>query len=222
MTNIWYVEDDGQIACMVKEYLEERDCQVMVYDRAEAVREAFEAAKIPDLLILDWNIPGGSGMELCRWIRARWRELPVIFLTVRGDTRDIVNGLGGGADDYMTKPFELEVLYSRILALLRRTGGSPGQILVCGEIRLDRSRMEVRSGGRKVPVSQTEYQILLLLMENIGRTVTRQSLLEQVWDSNGSYVNDNTLTVAVKRLREKLGHPACFRTVRSFGYRMEM
>ena len=110
MTKIWYVEDDGQIACMVKEYLEERDCQVTVYDRAEAVREAFEAAKIPDLLILDWNIPGGSGMELCRWIRARWRELPVIFLTVRGDTRDIVNGLGGGADDYMTKPFELEVL----------------------------------------------------------------------------------------------------------------
>lgn len=187
MTNIWYVEDDGQIACMVKEYLEERDCQVMVYDRAEAVREAFEAAKIPDLLILDWNIPGGSGMELCRWIRARWRELPVIFLTVRGDTRDIVNGLGGGADDYMTKPFELEVLYSRILALLRRTGGSQGHTLVCGEIRLDRSRMEVWSGGRKVPVSQTEYQILLLLMENIGRTVTRQSLLEQVWDSNGSY-----------------------------------
>ena len=122
----------------------------------------------------------------------------------------------------MTKPFELEVLYSRILALLRRTGGSPGQILVCGEIRLDRSRMEVWSGGRKVPVSQTEYQILLLLMENRGRTVTRQSLLEQVWDSSGSYVNDNTLTVAVKRLREKLGHPACFRTVRSFGYRMEM
>ena len=161
-------------------------------------------------------------MELCRWIRARWRELPVIFLTVRGDTRDIVNGLGGGADDYMTKPFELEVLYSRILALLRRTGGSQGHILVCGEIRMDRSRMEVWSGGRKVPVSQTEYQILLLLMENRGRTVTRQSLLEQVWDSNGSYVNDNTLTVAVKRLREKLGHPACFRTVRSFGYRMEM
>ena len=111
MTKIWYVEDDAQISCMVKEYLEERDCQVMVYDRPEAVREVFEAEKIPDLLILDWNIPGGSGMELCRWIRARWRELPVIFLTVRGDTRDIVNGLGGGADDYMTKPFELEVLY---------------------------------------------------------------------------------------------------------------
>lgn len=218
MTRICYVEDDRDIAGVVSEYLEERGFQVSLCAGAQDAREALGKEEA-DLVILDWNMPDGDGMALCRWIRDRWPRLPLIFLTVRSDTRDIVNGLEGGADDYVTKPFELEILFSRIQALLRRSGRE--QILSCGDIRLDRDRMEVRIDGRKVELGQTEYQILLLLMENKGRTVTRQRLLEQVWDSGGSYVNDNTLTVAVKRLREKLGSPESLRTVRSFGYRME-
>lgn len=121
----------------------------------------------------------------------------------------------------MVKPFELEVLCSRMEALLRRAGNAADLCLSCGPISLDRGRMAVCVGGEEVALSQPEYRLLLLLMENKGRTLTRERLLEQIWDSSGNYVNDNTLTVTMKRLREKLRQPACIKTVRSFGYRME-
>ncbi|MCM1136292.1 MAG: response regulator transcription factor, partial [Clostridium sp.] len=177
-------------------------------------------SRLPELALVDWNLPDGSGDELCRWIRARW-EIPVIFLTVRGDTSDIVTGFENGADDYVTKPFELEVLYSRISALLRRAGKTSGKLLSCGDISIDKEKMTVFYQGGEINVSQTEYQLLLTLMENKGRTITRERLLERIWDSSGNYVNDNTLTVTMKRLREKLHQPSCLKTIRSFGYRME-
>ena len=158
---------------------------------------------------------------LCRWIRLRWRELPVIFLTVRGESHDMVSGFRNGADDYVVKPFELEVLYSRICALLRRAGYVSGQYLTCDGITLDTSGMRVFCGNEEVTLSQPEYQVLLVLLQNKGRTVPREMLLEQVWDSNGNYVNNNTLTVTIKRLRGKLHQPSCLKTIRSFGYRME-
>lgn len=166
-------------------------------------------------------MPDGRGDRLCQWIRSRWKELPVIFLTVRGDSADIVSGFKSGADDYVVKPFELEVLYSRILALLRRTRDTAGQYLSCGGIVIDRSRMTVSCQGEEISLSISEYQLLLYLIQNKGRTVTREKILEQVWDMNGNYVNDNTLTVTMKRLRDKLSQPACLKTVRSVGYRME-
>lgn len=166
-------------------------------------------------------MPDGQGSELCRWIRSHWEHLPVIFLTVRSDSHDIVAGLGYGADDYVVKPFELNVLYSRILALLRRTGQTNNSRLSCDNLLLDKEKMTVFCNQREVILSQPEYQLLLLLMENKGKTLTRGQLLEFIWDSNGIYVNDNTLTVTMKRLREKLNNPGCLKTVRSFGYRME-
>lgn len=149
------------------------------------------------------------------------QELPVIFLTVRGDCADIVSGFRNGADDYVVKPFELEVLYSRILALLRRTGNVAEQYLSCDGIKIDLSRHTVSCHSEEIPLSEAEYQLLLYLMQNKGRTVTREKILEQVWDVNGSYVNNNTLTVTMKRLRDKLYRPKCLKTVRSVGYRME-
>lgn len=121
----------------------------------------------------------------------------------------------------MTKPFELEVLHSRIHALLRRAGNVPGQYLSCGSVSMDQNKTAVFYEEEEITVSQTEYQLLQLLMENKGKTVTRERLLTQIWDANGNYVNDNTLTVTMKRLREKLHHPSCLKTIRSFGYRME-
>lgn len=121
----------------------------------------------------------------------------------------------------MVKPFELEVLYSRIRALLRRAGNVPEQYLSCDSVRLDQNRMMVFCGEEEITLSQSEYQLLLLLIRNKGKTVTRERILQQLWDSNGSYVNDNTLTVTMKRLREKLHNPSCIKTIRSFGYRME-
>ena len=141
--------------------------------------------------------------------------------TVRGDCADIVAGFGNGADDYIVKPFELEVLHSRILALLRRTGNAAEQYLSCDGIRMDLNRHTVSCRLEEISLSEAEYRLLLCLMQNKGRTVTRERILEQVWDVNGNYVNDNTLTVTMKRLRDKLYQPKCLKTVRSVGYRME-
>lgn len=217
---LYYVEDDGDIAQTVREYLEHWDFNVSVFSTLASAKKAL-AIQLPDIVLADWNMPDGHGSSLCQWIRGRWQELPIILLTVRGDTRDIVTGFENGADDYVVKPFELEILYSRIGALLRRSGNVSGQYLSCGSVSVDQSRMMVFCEGEEVSLSQAEYHLLLLLLQNKEKTVTRERLLEQIWDSNGNYVNDNTLTVTMKRLREKLKHPSCLRTVRSFGYRME-
>ncbi len=176
--------------------------------------------RLPALCLVDLNLPDGSGEELCRWIRAFEAELPVIFITVKDQVKDIVSGFHIGADDYITKPFELEILYSRICALLRRRGVTGGR-LTCGFVSIDTASYRVWDGDEEIQVSAMEYQLLLLLMENKSRTVTRRSLLEKIWDANGNYVNDNTLTVTMKRLREKLQNSGNIKTVRSFGYRME-
>lgn len=220
MIDIYYVEDDSNIAQAVKEYLERKGFRVMLCASLMQARQALQT-HVPTLVLLDWNMPDGRGDSLCRWIRGNWKELPVIFLTVRGDAADIVSGFQNGADDYVVKPFELEVLYSRILALLRRTGNAAERYLSCDEIRLDVDRRSVSCHAEEVNLSAAEYELLLYLMQNKGKTVARERILEQVWDVNGSYVNDNTLTVTMKRLRDKLYQPACLKTVRSVGYRME-
>ena len=220
MIELCYVEDNPDIADTVKQYLAQKGFRVTVCATLAQARQTLQA-NVPTLVLLDWNMPDGRGDRLCQWIRSRWKELPVIFLTVRGDSADIVSGFKSGADDYVVKPFELEVLYSRILALLRRTRDTAGQYLSCGGIVIDRSRMTVSCQGEEIGLSISEYQLLLYLIQNKGRTVTREKILEQVWDMNGNYVNDNTLTVTMKRLRDKLSQPACLKTVRSVGYRME-
>lgn len=220
MIELYYIEDDPDIAAAVKEYLEQKSFRVTVCATLAQARQAL-GHHVPTLVLLDWNMPDGHGDRLCRWIRENWKELPVIFLTVRGDAAHIVSGFRDGADDYVVKPFELEVLHSRIQALLRRTRDAAGKYLSCGEISLDREKMQVYRNGAEVPLSPIEYQLLLTLLENKGRTVTRQSFLEKIWDSSGNFVNDNTLTVTMKRLRDKLLQPACLKTVRSVGYRME-
>ena len=225
MTDLYYIEDDPDIAGVVKEYLEQKDFKVTVCGTLEQARQALRI-RVPTLVLLDWSMPDGRGDSLCRWIRDRWKELPVIFLTVRGDSCDIVSGFRNGADDYVVKPFALEVLYSRIQALLRRTGNVAKRYLSCGRIVIDVERRTVfcsggEESGGQILLSAAEYQLLLYLLQNKGKTVTREKILEQVWDVNGNYVNDNTLTVTMKRLRDKLGQPACLKTVRSVGYRME-
>lgn len=220
MIDIYYAEDDEQIAETVKAYLEQRDCRVTIYSSLAEIEEALRR-QMPAMMLLDWNMPDGQGEALCRLIRRNWKELPVIFLTVRGDSADIVAGFQSGADDYVVKPFELEVLYSRIRALLRRSGNASSQYLICDGISMDLNSRQVFCDTNEVRLSAAEYEVLLCLMRNKGRIVTREKILERVWDVNGNYVNDNTLTVTVKRLREKLGQPSCLKTVRSVGYRME-
>lgn len=220
MTDIYYIEDDPDIAGTVRDYLEKKNFRVTLLSTAAAAEKALDA-HMPALVLIDWNLPDGRGDAVCRRIRTRFPHLPLIFLTVRGDSRDVVHGFQNGADDYVTKPFDLEVLHSRIWALLRRTGSLSEDYLSCGSIAIDCRRTTVFLGSEEITLSPAEYRLLLFLMRSKGRTVTRGQLLERLWDDNGNFVNDNTLTVTVRRLREKLGQPACLKTVRSIGYRME-
>ena len=176
MVELYYIEDDPGIALIVKEYLEQKNFKVTI---CETLAQAGQALKehVPTLVLLDWNMPDGHGDGLCQWIRRNWKELPIIFLTVRGDCADIVSGLGNGADDYIVKPFELEILHSRILALLRRTGNVAKQYLSCDGIRMDLNRHAVFHHLEEIFLSEAEYQLLLCLMQNKGKTVTREKIL---------------------------------------------
>ena len=138
MEDIYYIEDDPDIANMVKEYLEQKNFRVKIWGTFAEAKCALKK-HVPALILLDWNMPDGRGDGMCQYLRRNWKELPVIFLTVRGDSQDIVSGFQNGGDDYVVKPFELEVLYSRILALLRRAGNVSEQYLSCGGIGSHRS-----------------------------------------------------------------------------------
>ena len=212
MHTIYYMEDDGDISASVTEYLSRRGFLVRCFSTAAGMRQALLKFR-PDLLILDWNMPDGAGDELCGWARERWPGLPIILLTVRDSTQEVVAGFRNGADDYVTKPFELDVLYSRIQALLRRSLPKNPAFLRCDNIMLDleaqRVYMEKEGRQAEIILSASEYELLRILMEHKGKTVARGWLLERIWDQKGSYVNDNRLTVTMKRLREKLFCPAC-------------
>ena len=217
---IFYIEDDVSIAQAVKEYFERLNYKVTVFSMIEEAKKTL-LNYVPAIVLIDWNMPDGQGDDLCRWIRSKWEELPIIFLTARSDNHNIISGFPNGADDYVVKPFSLEILHSRILAILRRSSKKEEHRLSCDEITLDKDKLAVFYNQQEVVLSSPEYQLLLTLIENKGKTITRKQLLEQIWDNTGNYVNDNTLTVTMKRLREKLHNPTCLKTIRSFGYRME-
>lgn len=208
MIDIYYVEEDEDISHAVREFLARDGYRVWVFPTLSEIKQAL-CCMLPSLVLVDWNMPEGDGRFLCQWIRQTWSELPVIFITVRGDPRD----------GYIVKPFALDVLMTRIRALLRGREAVQ-QRLTCGALVLDRRRRQVLCGAETVSLSPSEYQLLLYLLQNKGRTV-REKLLEKIWDANGNAVNDNTLTVTMKRLREKLHQPVCLKTVRGVGYRME-
>ena len=220
MSTILIVEDDVNINEMLKVALQKEGYScIQAFSGTEG--RLVLSQEEPDLVLLDLMLPGMSGETLLEEIRQTKRAVPVIVLSARDEMDSKVDMLLSGADDYVVKPFDLVVLYSRILALLRRTEGVTHTKLFCDELMLDKEKTAVYNGQKEIVVSQSEYRILLILMENKGKTITRNQLLEQVWDRSGNYVNDNTLTVTMKRLREKLNHPACLKTIRSFGYRME-
>ena len=163
MTEIYYIEDESNIAQAVKEYLEAKNCSVTVLETIDLAKAAIRN-HVPEIVLLDWNMPDGEGDRLCRWIRDRLKDLPIIFLTVREDSHDIVSAFSDGADDYVVKPFELEVLYSRILALLRRAGKTKEVRLYCDNIMIDTEKISVYCDNEEITLSQPEYRLLLLLM----------------------------------------------------------
>ncbi len=216
MTKILLVEDDETISFGIRSALTKKGYDVAFCSGVKEGKGFFSAEF--DLILLDLNLPDGNGYDFCSWVKER-SDSPVIFLTVRDDVNDITRGLDMGADDYITKPFHIAVLESRIQAVLRRAAAS--HVLACGNIRMDKKKMQVWVGEEIISLTGLEYRLLLLLMENRGCILPRNRLLEKLWDADGNFVNDNTLTVAMKRLREKLHHTPCITTVRGIGYRME-
>lgn len=212
---ILLVEDDIFLRDGLKEMLTKEGYDVTVAENFitanEKIREHFQ------LIILDIMLPDGNGLELCQKIRKADNNTPILFLTACDDEIQIVRGLDAGADDYVTKPFRLLELLSRIRALLRRSGN---QILSDKNIIVYNDNMTVTKDGKTISLTPTEYMILKTLMSNRGIIVTRNILLEKIWDCDESFIDDNTLSVHVSRLREKIGseHIA---TVRGVGYRWE-
>ncbi len=220
MAKILIIEDDSALRSGIALALESSDRQVTTCPDLAHARQALSALS-PDLILLDINLPDGNGLAFCREIRAH-SGIPVIFLTANDTELDEVMGLEAGGDDYITKPFSLAVLRARVDAALRRSAASATRAPICiCDLELDFQNLQFHKGGRELSLSRTEQRLLQLLIENRGRTLTRERLLDQVWDG-GEFVDENALSVAIRRLRGKLEddpkNPQFIQTVYGIGY----
>lgn len=215
------VEDDRSIALGLDYSLRQEGFDVTLCTGVADAADALSRSRY-DLAVLDLSLPDGSGYDVCRLAKQRW-DMPVIFLTAREDETSVVMGLDMGADDYIIKPFRLRELISRIRSVLRRCGGGAG-VYTFGKVQINTAQGRVTRQGRDVFLTALEYRLLMALVQNEGNILSRNQLLESIWDVSGDFVNDNTLTVYIKRLREKIEddpqNPTIIHTVRGLGYRI--
>lgn len=222
---IFLLEDDADLIDGLTYTLEREGYAIEV---AQTIGEAYACLKEKtySLLLLDVTLPDGNGMDVCHHVRERDKRVPIIFLTAMDEEVNVIRGLDGGADDYITKPFKLGELCSRIRALLRRSGISGAERadrLVSGTLTIDLLGSSAFLKDRPLELTAAEYRLLCLLVRNAGQTVLRNTILDALWDGNGSFVDDNTLSVYIRRLREKIeddpSKPEHLLTVRGFGYK---
>lgn len=222
MTKVLIVEDEITILQGLKYCLEQEE--FLCYTAMNG-KEAIDLWKKnnPDLILLDLNLPDMSGFEVMEKVREE-KDVPVIFLTANLEEVSIVKGLDMGADDYITKPFKTRELISRMKAVLRRNKKTLGNMITLGNIVIDLNSAKVLKNGKDVMLTALEYKILLTLAMNPDMVFTREKILADIWDVNEAYVNDNTLTVYIKRIREKIeddvNHPKIILTVRGIGYKI--
>ncbi len=214
---IMLVEDDAYLREGLCELLEKEGYMVESACNCSEGRNIFNKS-VFNLVILDVMLPDGNGLELCTEIRNQGSDVPILFLTACDEEFQIVRGLDAGADDYVTKPFKLLELLSRVRALLRRRNGV--STYSNNDLFVDVSTMSVKKNGENIILTPTEFQILSILIQNSGIIVTRNTLLERIWDSDGNFIDDNTLSVHISRLRDKIGADH-ITTVRGTGYRWE-
>ncbi|MCH1981404.1 response regulator transcription factor [Ruminococcus sp. OA3] len=225
--NILVVEDDVSLGKGIIMALKSDELELRQAVTAKEARQYLKNGTY-DLVILDLNLPDGNGMELLEEIRA-YSRMPVLILTANDMETDIVAGLESGADDYITKPFSLMVLRARVHAQLRKLSSSPeanagmgGRRIETYHLMLDFERMEFKRDGQPVELGKTEQKLLYLLVSNPGVTLTRERLVDYVWTDGAQYVDENALSVAVKRLRDKLEDKktgrSYIRTVYGIGY----
>lgn len=221
MNRILLVEDDPGIVKSLTEFLNAEGFQVASASGQTAAIQLFDREPF-DLVLLDVSLSEGNGFATCASLKSR-STVPVIFLTASGDEGSTVAGLDIGADDYIAKPFRPRELVSRIRNSLRRSGNR--SIVRLGNVTVDTDKGVVSKNGAEIALSALEYKILLTFIANRGRMLSRAYLLDEVWDMAGDFVNDNTLTVYIKRLREKIeddpGNPEIIKTIRGIGYRVD-
>ena len=223
MNKILLLEDDVSLIDGLVYSLKKNGFDIEV---ARTVREAFQyELKQYDLLILDVTLPDGTGFDVCEKVRKENQQIPIIFLTASDEEVSIIRGLDSGGDDYVTKPFKLGELCSRIRALLRRarvSDGENGSTIACGDISIDLLGSRVSLKGKNLDLTSAEYRLLCLMIRNANRIVAREVILNELWDATRNFVDDNTLSVYVRRLREKVetepSHPEHLITVRGFDY----
>lgn len=221
MEHIFLLEDDDALGRGIAMALESAERPVVRTTSIAQAKESLAAQRFA-LLILDINLPDGSGLDLLRQLRAGGDNTPAILLTANDMELDEVTGLEAGADDYMTKPFSLAVLRARVNAQLRRSEAKTTDILVLGPFRFDFKQMQFCRDGKMVELSKTEQKLLRVLTENRGQTIPREVLLDRVWTDAAEFVEENALSVTVKRLRSKLevdpAKPEYLKTVYGIGY----
>ena len=212
---ILVVDDEVEIADLIEVYLNNENYSVFKFYSAKEALDCINTTNL-DLAILDVMLPDIDGYTLCQKIRTR-HTYPIIMLTAKDGETDKINGLTLGADDYMTKPFSLLVLISKVNALMRRAGQQEGQILLSDGIEVNCLTMQVYRQKEPVILSKKELQLLICLMEHEGTVMTKEQILEMVWDREGQFVDENTVTVNISRLKSKL-HTNAIENVRGLGY----
>lgn len=225
MSKILLLEDDLSLIDGLQYSLNKNGFHVDVARTVDEAKNLLAEITKYDLLILDVTLPDGTGFEVCENVRKYNDKIPIIFLTASDEEVNIIRGLDCGGDDYITKPFKLGELCSRIRALLRRAGlenQKNKNVIVCGDITIDLVGSRVVLENRVLDLTSAEYRLLCLLVKNANQIVSRGTILNELWDDAGNFVDDNTLSVYVRRLREKIendpSHPQHLITVRGFGY----
>lgn len=221
MKEILLLEDDADLGRGIKMALSTSDVSVTLCDTLKKARNIL-SSKIFDLLILDVNLPDGNGIDLLKEEKEAHSEIPVILLTANDMEIDVVTGLEAGADDYITKPFSLAILRARVNTQLKRSAVKKENIISTGPYTFDFEHLVYRKNGSLVELSHTEQKLLKILVENRGHAVSRASMVDRIWTDGAEYVDENALTVAVKRLRAKLeddpAKPVYLKTVYGVGY----
>lgn len=222
MTTLMLLEDDRSLIDGL-DYVLRKEGYALDVATTLAEAQTLLMEQSYDLLLLDLTLPDGNGLSVCEQMRAKGSTVPIIFLTAMDEEVQVIRALDGGGDDYITKPFKLGELCSRIRAQLRRSGmqrRAEGEPLVSGAVRIDGARAFLRE--QALELTATELRLLACFLRNKGQVLTRQTLLAELWDDQGSFVDDNTLSVYIRRLREKVeddpSHPQYLRTVRGIGY----
>lgn len=221
---IFVLEDDEAIGIGLSYTLESEKYEVTLVKTVAEAKKTVENEEF-DLYILDLTLPDGNGYEVCSLIKSKG-DLPVIFLTAYDDEINVVTGFELGADDYISKPFRVRELLARVKSVLRRySKESADGIVKIGELSVNTAEARVLLRGEEVILTAMEYRLLLSFVNNRGTVLTRRKLLEEIWDVDGDFVNDNTLTVYIKRLRDKIENdpndPQYIKTVRGMGYLMK-